>query len=77
MEIDPKVLEDIRSRDIPEDIKRRAITAAIKIAKDEKDGFNRHGITVGDFCIWHITEEGEKFWSMIYWSPKIKELLHA
>ena len=68
MKNDPKVLDDIRRRDLPEKTMRKAIVAARRIARTGEAGYESYR-AIDLFCIWEETPEGEDFWASIYYAP--------
>jgi len=68
MKNDPKVLDDIRRRDLSEKTMKKAIAAARRIARTG-EALYVPVYSIGGFCAWPLTKEGDHFWHSIDHAP--------
>ena len=68
MKNDPKVLDDIRRRNLPKKTMKKAIAAARRIARTGEALFTGN-YSISGFCVWEQTKEGQDFWRSIYRAP--------
>lgn len=63
--MEPKVVETIRNRNLPDDVKNKAIDEARQIAEQElANFFDDEDIMC--FAIWSETPSGDDFWNSIF-----------
>lgn len=61
---EPRVIKTIKNKDIPRDVKKKAIKEARLIAKKKLGDFDDVGEILG-FTLWSDTPSGHDFWRKI------------
>lgn len=69
---DPKVIKTIRNKDVPDNIKKKAIAEARLIAEQGLAGFFDSEMIDGFVC-WSNTPSEWAFWNEIYKADEIKK----
>lgn len=71
---DPRVVETIRSKNISDDVKKKAIKEARLIAKQNLASF-QNVQNIGAFAYWTDTPSGHDFWRKIDMAKRQTELI--
>lgn len=70
---DPKVIETIKRKDIPDNVKEKAIAEARLIAKQGVANFSDDE-TLSTFACWKDTPSGDTFWREIEAADEIQKV---